>query len=105
MGRIVRAGLDAARLGHLHVSLGIAQVARRGLGLGNPLALFRIVGQRLIDLVVLVVHHPDVSVRAIVGAQAASDAVVFDDDLLMLAAVDGVDRAADHAVGVLAAST
>src|SRR5205823_4894606 len=48
------------------------------------------------------VVHLDGAVRALPGAQLAADAPVFDDDLAVVAAVDGADRAAAHADGVQA---
>ena len=50
--------------------------------------------------------HRDVAVGAIRRAESAADAVILDDDLdgagvvLPCAAVDGIDRAADEAVGI-----
>ena len=46
--------------------------------------------------------HADVAVGAVLFAQAAADAVVFDFDFVPFAAVNGVDRAADQAVGIFA---
>ena len=44
----------------------------------------------------------DVAVGAVVRAQAAADAPVFDDDLERVAAADRADRAADHAQRIAA---
>ena len=45
--------------------------------------------------------HVDVAVGAIIGAQAAADAVALDLNLLALAvAVNGIDGAADEAIGI-----
>ena len=44
--------------------------------------------------------HVDIAIRAILGAQAAADAPVLDDDLARLVAADRAHRAADHAIGV-----
>ncbi len=50
--------------------------------------------------------HVDVAVRTILGAQPATDAVVFDLDLERVAiTVNGVDRASDQAIGVHARAT
>ena len=51
--------------------------------------------------------HIDIAVRAILSAQAAADAPVFNDDLKRIAAADGSDRAAYHAerVATLAAGS
>jgi hypothetical protein len=45
--------------------------------------------------------HVDIAIWAIVGTQAAADAMTFDLDLLALAiAVDGIDGATDEAIGI-----
>src|SRR5207247_2631806 len=44
--------------------------------------------------------HVDVAVGTVLGALAAADAPVLDDDLARLAPADRADRAADHAVRV-----
>ena len=51
--------------------------------------------------------HVDVAVGTVVGAQAAADAPVFDDDLQRVAPPDRADRTADHAerVATLAAGS
>ena len=48
----------------------------------------------------LVGRHENASVGTIRGAQAAADAMVFNDDLKMSPAMNGVHRAADHAMRV-----
>ncbi len=70
---VVRAGVDAARLVVLP-----AQVAGGGLLPDDGLALARAVRVLALDLERMQV---DVAVRAVVGAQAAADAPVLDDDL------------------------
>ena len=59
-------------------------------------------GLREFDGPTFIGRHENAAVRAIRRAQAAADAVVFDDDLLMPATMDGVHRAAGHAVRRLA---
>ena len=74
VGGVVRAGVDAARLGAGAEAR--AQVAGGRLphvGLGRPVVLL---------------DHVDVAVGTILGAQPAADAPVLDDDLARLAAAD-----------------
>src|SRR5437867_576315 len=88
---VVRAGVDAAGLA-VH---GDAQVAH-----GRLLLLHR---HHAPGAVVTLLHelvHVDIAVGAILGAVATADAPILDDDLARVPAVDGIDRAADHAVRI-----
>ena len=94
MGGVVRAGIDATGLGVIG-----AKIARRGFLLydrsraSRRFRIGQIHGERM---------HVDVSVGAIVGAQAASDAPVLNDDFQRIAPANRADRAADHAQRVAA---
>src|SRR5687768_3109441 len=90
MERVVRAGIHARGL-----RVVAAEIARRGLLADHRLAPAGVLG-------ILALHgervQVDVAVRALVGAEAAADAPVLDDDLeRVLMAADRADRAAHHA--------
>src|SRR5262249_10999305 len=53
----------------------------------------------------LVRHHENISIRAIRGAQTAANAVIFDHDLEMFAAMNRIDRTTRHAVWIGAGAT
>ena len=91
MGGVVRAGGDATRVRRGSLVVGVAQVA-----------IDRFHLRWLIRRVSFVRLDEDATVGTIRRAKTAADAVVLDDDLHVLAAVDGVDRAAGHAVGRVA---
>ena len=53
---------------------------------------------------VVKLDHVDISVGAVLGAQATANAVVFDLDFEGTFSMDGVDGTANHAIGVSARS-
>ena len=53
----------------------------------------------------LVRHHENISVRTIRSAQTAADAVIFDHDLQMFAAMNRIDRTTRHAMRIGAGAT
>jgi hypothetical protein len=57
--------------------------------------------QRL-EMPVLIRRHEDIAVRTIRCAETAADAMILDHDLAMPPAVDGINGASDHAIGVRA---
>jgi len=91
---VMRARVHATGLGMIE-----AQIARCSFDLhtGNPAAGIR----RIVQLHRKWVHI-DVPVRAVVGALAAADAPVFDNDLERIAAANRADRTADHAKRIAA---
>lgn len=98
--RIVRAGSDALRIGRRVFAVGIAQVTRRGFELAH-------FGQTVttslavrFDEVSLIGHHENAAVGTVRSTQAAANAVVLNDDLKVLAAVNRVHRTADHAMRI-----
>ena len=94
MRGIVRTGVHAAGLGMV-----VAQVAGRSLHPGAGDFPARVRGIVEFDWEWMQV---DVAVGTIVGAQAAADAPVFDDDFERVAAADGADGASDHAQRIAA---
>ena len=50
-------------------------------------------------------YHENAAVRTVFGAQAAPDAVVLDDNLKVLASMNGVDGTSDHAMWIGAGPT
>ena len=96
VGGFVGASGDAAGVWGMAVAFGIAEVASGGfLGMGGG-------GGEGVGMGMggLVGHHEDAPVGAIIGAEPATDAMIFDDDLEVFAAVDGVDWATDEAMGI-----
>jgi hypothetical protein len=57
------------------------------------------------DPVTFVRYHENAAIGTILGAQTAPDAVVFDNDLQVLASMNGVNRTSDHAMWVGAGPT
>src|SRR5437016_10048385 len=98
MSGVVRTGINTARLA---VQAG-AQVARRRLLLnhGNLLSRMRGVIAEFLERV-----HVDVAVRTIVCTLAATDTPIFDDDFPRVAAANGANRAADHAIRIQTRTT
>src|ERR1019366_2353093 len=92
MRRVMRAGVYAAGLGLI-----AAEVAGRGLLLRHLGALAGRSGLRHLERM-----DRDVAVRTIIGAQAAADTPVFDNDFERLPPPDGAYWAADHAQRVAA---
>src|SRR5436309_1767871 len=78
---VVRAGGDTARLWILALAFGIAQIARDRFRPRDEMRLLRNVGVGHGDAALLVRHHEDVAVGAILRAEPAADAVVLNDDL------------------------
>ena len=100
VGRVVRAGGDTRRRGCGAVIRGVAEVACGRLRLSDRDGARGIcVVRRLVDAVP-VRHHEDAPIRAILRAQATADAVILDDNLEVLAAVDRIHGAARHAVRI-----
>lgn len=97
MRGIVRTGVYAAGFGMI-----VAEVAGRSLdpGAGNFPA--RVLGIVEFDWEWVQV---DVAVGTIVGAQAASDAPIFDDHFERVSAADGAHGASDHAQRITALAT
>ena len=94
VGGFVGASGDAAGVWGMAVAFGIAEVASGGfLGMGGG-------GGEGMGMGGLVGHHEDAPVGAIIGAEPATDAVIFDDDLEVFATVDGIDGATDEAMGI-----
>jgi hypothetical protein len=94
MRRIVRTCVDATGFGMI-----VAEVARRGLdsGAGNfPSGMRGIVE---FDWKGVQIY---VAVRAVVGAETASDAPIFDDDFERVSTADGAHGAPDHAQRITA---
>ena len=100
LGGVVRAGVDAARCGKLR-----AQVARVRFVSGDFFLVDLHRGRRAFgafhfrlgfpnDLERM---HVDIAVGTKLGAFAAADAPIFDDDLEIFFAADGADRALRHA--------
>ena len=94
--RFVGAGIDAA---DIFAGVGADHADAQIAGGGGPAFAVVIFG---IQHVPRVGPHADVAVGAVLLAQAAADAVVFDFDFVPFAAVNGIDRAADQAVGIFA---
>ena len=89
MRGIVRTRVNAAGLGMI-----VAEVAGRSLDAGAGDFPARVCGIVEFDWERMQV---DVAVRAVVGAKAAANAPILDDDFERVAAADRPDRASDHA--------
>src|SRR5688572_10967806 len=92
--RIMRARVDTARLGVLDAQIAAGGLALRDLQLAGRLCR---IGHGGLEGV-----QRQVAVRAIVGAEAAADAPVLDDDLERVATPNRSDRTADHAERIAA---
>ena len=97
----MRAGGDAAGFWRILVPLCVTEVAGHGLGLSQP----EVMGRRIRRIgfrrrIVFIRHHEDAAIRAIIGAETASNAVVFNDDLEMFSSVNGVHRTAHHTMSL-----
>ena len=101
-GRFVRAGRDTLRLRRGAIAFRITKIAGGGLELRDHHRLIRVVGIGHLHPAALVRHHEDVAVGTIRGAQTTTDTVIFNHDLEMLAAMNRIDRAARHAMGIAA---
>jgi len=97
---IVRASPHASRIRRRFATVPIAQIACGGLTLRNHLCPAGI--RRIPDCnqVAEVLFHGDIAVRAVLRAEPAANAVIRNNDLFVFAPVDGIDRTADHAIGV-----
>src|SRR3954471_16034005 len=92
--RVVRAGVDAARLLVLHAEVAAGRLLFRARDQASRLRRIGHLHRERVQV--------EVSVRAVAGAQAAPDAPVLDDDLHRVAAADRADRAPDHAQRIAA---
>ena len=83
----------------------IAKIAIGGLKLTNEVSSPKVlrVGHR--NSISVVGDHEDAPVRTVFGAQAAPDAVILDDNLKVIASMNGVDRTSDHAMWIRAGPT
>ena len=108
LGRVVRTSVDAARGGKLRAKVaGVRFVGGHFLFLnlhlrGRALCAFDL---RLHFFHHLERVHVDVAVGAKLGAFAATDAPIFDDDLEIFFATNGTDRALRHAKRIATRST
>src|SRR4051794_6741809 len=89
-----------SRLGRGSLALSIAQIAGDSLGARDSVCLPWVLRILHFDLPLLVRHHENVAVGTVGGAKTAPDAMILDDDLQVLAAMDGIDGAAEHAVRI-----
>ena len=101
----MRTRINAARCWLVFPAIGVAQIAREGLGPGDRPGLAGVVGISHFREVEQVTLHEDVAIRTVARAQAATNAMVLNDDLHVLAAVDRIDRATDHAISILTRTT
>src|SRR5207244_4439891 len=53
-----------------------------------------------VDTSLFIWHHEDITIGTVIRAQPATDAVILDDNLQVLAAMDRVHRTADHAMRI-----
>ena len=94
MRRIMRTCVDTTGFGMI-----VAEVAGRSLDAGACDFPARVGGIVEFDGEWVEI---DVAVRTVIGAEAAADAPIFDDDFERIAAANRSDRAADHAQRVAA---
>ena len=90
VGGVMGAGVDATGIAAFFDA--VVEIADGGLA-----ALLELAGHRILDFDGM---KGDVAVGAVLGAFAAADAVILDDDGEAAGAVDGVDGAADEAFGI-----
>ena len=84
--------------------MGIAEIAVSGFQLGYAMTTAHEHTGRHRHCAALVRNHEDTAVGTILRAQTATDTVIFDHDLQVFAAMDGIDGTADHAMRVGARS-
>ena len=80
------------------VSQGIAEIAIGSFQLGSEANRSDTV--RHTDSVSFIRQHEDAAIRTVFGAQTATDAVIFNNDLKMFSSVNGVNRTTNHAMRV-----
>jgi len=94
---VVRAGIDATRLGMVVAQItGSSFDTDSGHFVSGMAGVIKFGGKGM---------KIDISVRTISGAEAAAYAPVFDDDLEGIAAADGTNGASDHAERIAALAT
>src|SRR5687768_8071492 len=96
----MRAGSNTLRIGRSIFAMRIAQVAGRSFKLADFQCTVSARWIVRLNELPLVGHHENAAVRTIRSAQSAADAVILDDDLEMLAAMNGIHRAAHHAMRI-----
>ena len=96
---------DTHRLGRGTISFRITKITGCGFELRDAFCRTRSGWVEHFHDAALVRHHENISVRAIQGAQTAADAVIFDHDLQMFAAMNRIDRTTRHAMRIGAGAT
>ena len=80
----------------------IAKIAVGGLKLADDVSSPDALRVGHCNRISFVRYHENAAVGAVLGAQSASDAMVLDHDLKVLASMNGVDGTSDHAMWIRA---
>lgn len=99
-GCVVRAGCDTSRPRRGKVTARITEIAVSRLQVAGEVSVAGKVRLGHGHSITFVRNHEDAAIWAILGAQPTSDAVVLNDNLEVLAPMNGVNRTAHHAMWI-----